>query len=81
MNMFKGVGVALVTPFQSNGQVDFTALQRLVEHQINNGTDYLVIQGTTGESATLSSDWGAVALWVRTPSPAMLSAGGVISFR
>ena len=56
MNMFKGVGVALVTPFQSNGQVDFTALQRLVEHQINNGTDYLVVQGTTGESATLSAD-------------------------
>jgi len=54
--MFKGVGVALVTPFQSNGQVDFTGLQRLVEHQINNGTDYLVVQGTTGESATLSSD-------------------------
>jgi 4-hydroxy-tetrahydrodipicolinate synthase len=56
MNMFKGVGVALVTPFQSNGQVDFNGLQRLVEHQINNGTDYLVVQGTTGESATLSSD-------------------------
>jgi 4-hydroxy-tetrahydrodipicolinate synthase len=54
--MFKGVGVALVTPFQSNGQVDFIGLQRLVEHQINNGTDYLVVQGTTGESATLSSD-------------------------
>ncbi len=54
--MFKGVGVALVTPFQSNGQVDFTGLQRLVEHQINNGTDYLVVQGTTGESATLSSN-------------------------
>lgn len=54
MNIFKGVGVALVTPFQSNGQVDFSGLQRLVEHQIKNGTDYLVIQGTTGESATLS---------------------------
>jgi 4-hydroxy-tetrahydrodipicolinate synthase len=54
MNMFKGVGVALVTPFQSNGQVDFSGLQRLVEHQIKNGTDYLVVQGTTGESATLS---------------------------
>mgnify|MGYP006144294283 FL=1 len=52
--MFKGVGVALVTPFQSNGQVDFSGLQRLVEHQIKNGTDYLVVQGTTGESATLS---------------------------
>jgi 4-hydroxy-tetrahydrodipicolinate synthase len=54
MNMFKGVGVALVTPFQSNRQVDFSGLQRLVEHQIKNGTDYLVVQGTTGESATLS---------------------------
>jgi 4-hydroxy-tetrahydrodipicolinate synthase len=54
MNIFKGVGVALVTPFQSNGQVDFSGLQRLVEHQIKNGTDYLVVQGTTGESATLS---------------------------
>ena len=52
--MFKGVGVALVTPFQSNRQVDFSGLQRLVEHQIKNGTDYLVVQGTTGESATLS---------------------------
>ena len=54
MNIFKGVGVALVTPFQSNGQVDFSGLQRLVEHQIKNSTDYLVVQGTTGESATLS---------------------------
>jgi 4-hydroxy-tetrahydrodipicolinate synthase len=54
MDMFKGVGVALVTPFQSNRQVDFSGLQRLVEHQIKNGTDYLVVQGTTGESATLS---------------------------
>lgn len=56
MSIFKGVGVALVTPFQSNGQVDFPGLQRLVEHQNNNGTDYLVVQGTTGESATLNAD-------------------------
>jgi len=54
--MFKGVGVALVTPFQNNGQVDYNGLQRLVEHQINNGTDYLVVQGTTGESATLTEE-------------------------
>lgn len=56
MEKFRGVGVALVTPFQANGQVDFAGLQRLVEHQISKGTDYLVVQGTTGESATLNID-------------------------
>lgn len=54
MEKFKGLGVALVTPFQDNGAVDFEGLQRLVEHQINNNVDYLVVQGTTGEVATLS---------------------------
>ena len=54
--MFRGLGVALVTPFQENGNVDMAGLQRLVEHNINNGTDYLVVQGTTGESATLTID-------------------------
>lgn len=54
--MFKGVGVALVTPFQADGSIDFSSLEKLVNHQINNGTDYLVVQGTTGESATLTSD-------------------------
>lgn len=56
MEMFRGLGVALVTPFQENGNVDMAGLQRLVEHNINNGTDYLVVQGTTGESATLTID-------------------------
>jgi 4-hydroxy-tetrahydrodipicolinate synthase len=51
---FSGLGVALVTPFNESGMVDFSGLQKLVEHQISNGTDYLVVQGTTGESATLS---------------------------
>lgn len=54
--MFKGVGVALITPFQADGSIDFSSLEKLVNHQINNGTDYLVVQGTTGESATLTSD-------------------------
>jgi len=54
--MFKGVGVALITPFQEDGSIDFSSLEKLVNHQINNGTDYLVVQGTTGESATLTSD-------------------------
>ena len=51
---FGGVGVALVTPFTDSGMVDFNGLKKLVEHQISNGTNYLVVQGTTGESATLS---------------------------
>jgi 4-hydroxy-tetrahydrodipicolinate synthase len=56
MEKFRGLGVALVTPFQENGNVDMAGLQRLVEHNINNGTDYLVVQGTTGESATLTKE-------------------------
>jgi len=55
MKKFKGLGVALVTPFQEDGAVDFPSLQKLVEHQINNGVDYLVVQGTTGEVATLTA--------------------------
>ena len=53
-NMFKGSGVALVTPFNQDMQIDFDALASLVEYQIENGTDFLVVQGTTGESPTLS---------------------------
>ena len=56
MAIFKGVGVALVTPFMKNGSVDYNGLQKLINFQIENGTDYLVVQGTTGESATLSAD-------------------------
>ncbi len=54
MKEFIGTGVALVTPFDTQNNVDFDALERLVNHQIENGIDYLVIQGTTGEPATLS---------------------------
>ena len=49
-----GTGVALVTPFTEEGQVDHIALSRLVNYQIENGIDYLVVLGTTGEAATLS---------------------------
>jgi 4-hydroxy-tetrahydrodipicolinate synthase len=56
MDKFKGTGVALVTPFNENGKVDYNGLQKLVEFQINNGTNYLVVQGTTGESVTLTDD-------------------------
>jgi len=56
MNLFKGAGVALVTPFNADMTVDFPALRRLVQEQIDGGTNYLVVQGTTGESPTLNSD-------------------------
>jgi len=53
---FKGTGVALVTPFFADGSIDFEALTRLVKLQISGGTDFLVVQGTTGESPVLSQD-------------------------
>ena len=54
MSKFIGMGVALITPFKSDFSVDFEALERIVNYNIDNGTDYLVVLGTTGESATLS---------------------------
>ena len=56
MKELRGTGVALVTPFDANNQVDIVALERLIKHQIDNGVDYLVALGTTGETATLSSE-------------------------
>ncbi len=51
-----GTGVALVTPFNEDKSVDFEGLKRLVNYQIDNGIDYLVLLGTTGEPATLTSE-------------------------
>ena len=61
MNL-KGLGVALITPFQENGSIDYAGLQKLVEFNIANGTDYLVVQGTTGETATLSGEEKLIVL-------------------
>jgi 4-hydroxy-tetrahydrodipicolinate synthase len=55
-NRFKGTGVALVTPFHKQGTIDFNSLDKLVERTINSGVSYLVVMGTTGESATLSKE-------------------------
>jgi 4-hydroxy-tetrahydrodipicolinate synthase len=55
MKQFTGSGVALVTPFLADMTIDFPALRRLVREQIDGGTDFLVVQGTTGESPTLSA--------------------------
>ena len=56
MEALMGTGVALVTPFKKDLSVDTSALEKLVEHCIGNGIDYLVVLGTTAESATLSKE-------------------------
>ncbi len=56
MQKFVGTGVALVTPFKEDKSIDFEALAALVEFNISNGINYLVINGTTGESATISTE-------------------------
>jgi 4-hydroxy-tetrahydrodipicolinate synthase len=56
MTKFIGTGVALITPFNADLSIDFNALERLVEFNIENGTEYLVISGTTGESVTVTAD-------------------------
>lgn len=53
---FTGTGVAIVTPFKKDKSIDFTALEKHIEYLIKNGVDYLVVLGTTGESATLSEE-------------------------
>lgn len=54
-NTFKGTGVALVTPFHPDGSIDFPSLEKLVQHVISNGVNYLVALGTTAETPTLSA--------------------------
>jgi len=56
MKKFTGTGVALVTPFKADGAIDYPALESVIEHVILGNVDYLVVQGTTGESATLSEE-------------------------
>ncbi|WEK69574.1 MAG: 4-hydroxy-tetrahydrodipicolinate synthase [Candidatus Chryseobacterium colombiense] len=56
MSILKGVGVALVTPFNEDLSVDFESLTKLVDFNIENGTNYLVVLGTTAEAATLSAE-------------------------
>lgn len=56
MTKFYGTGVALITPFKDDLTVDFEALEKLVQYNIDNGTNYLVISGTTGESVTITKE-------------------------
>ena len=55
-NIFKGLGIALITPFQEDGSVDYKALIRLVEFQLKNGADFFCILATTGETPTLTAE-------------------------
>ncbi len=56
MSLFTGSGVAIVTPFKENGDVNFSALEKMIDFQIENGTDAIIICGTTGEASTLTDD-------------------------
>jgi 4-hydroxy-tetrahydrodipicolinate synthase len=78
---FKGTGVAMITPFHKQGTVDFTALERLIEHLIAGGVNYLVVQGTTAETATLTREEkhalaGFVVEIVNKRVPLVIGLGG-----
>lgn len=55
-NIFKGLGIALITPFNASGAVDYVVLKKLVEYQLKNGADFFCILATTGETPTLTDD-------------------------
>lgn len=55
MNQFRGTGVALVTPFNNDGSIDYASLEKLITHVIDGGVNYLVALGTTGETPTLTA--------------------------
>lgn len=62
INKLKGLGVAMVTPFDGSGNLDLEALKRLTNFLIDGGVDYLVVQGTTGESPVLTKEEKQVTL-------------------
>ena len=54
MNKFRGLGVAMVTPFNADGSVDYVGLEKLTNHLVDGGVNYLVVMGTTGENPTVN---------------------------
>ncbi len=56
MAIFKGAGVAIITPFNEDGSIDYDGLRRLIDFQIDNGTDSIIICGTTGESSAMTHE-------------------------
>ena len=80
-HLFKGAGVALVTPFKDDFSIDFNALENLVEEQIKGGMDYLVALGTTAETPTLTAEEqkevvSCIKSKVNKRVPVMLGLGG-----
>lgn len=77
---FKGTGVALVTPFDSQLKVNFNELEKVVTHTLDHGIDYLVVQGTTGESVTIKENEKIEILrkvnQVNTDKPVIMGIGG-----
>jgi 4-hydroxy-tetrahydrodipicolinate synthase len=81
MKNFQGTGVAMITPFKNDTSIDFKALERVVEHIISGGVNYLVLMGTTSEAATLSpEEKEAVISYVKEVNnnrvPLVLGIGG-----
>ena len=79
--MIKGLGTALVTPFDANGKVDYEALARLLDTQLTGFVDYLVVLGTTGEAATMTENERAevrtfIRQYVNGRIPLVLGVGG-----
>ena len=80
-NIFKGLGIALITPFKTDGAVDYEALMRLLDYQLDNGADFLCILATTGETPTLSREEkqkikDLVVEKVRGRVPILMGCGG-----
>ena len=80
-NIFKGLGIALITPFCEDGSVDYTALKRLVQYQLDNGVDFFCILATTGETPTLTAEEkktikDLIVGMVRGRVPILMGCGG-----
>ena len=79
--MIKGLGTALITPFDANGAIDYKALTRLLDTQLIGFVDYIVVLGTTGEAATMSADEKRevrqfIVQYVKGRLPLVLGVGG-----
>lgn len=79
--LFSGVGTALVTPFKQDQTIDYKAFERIIEHNIKGGVSFLVVQGTTGEAATLTTEQKIATVEfaievVRNRVPVVLGYGG-----
>ena len=80
-NIFKGLGIALITPFKEDGSVDYDALIRLVDYQLNNGADFFCILATTSETPTLTREEkqkikDLVVDYVQARVPILMGCGG-----